>query len=352
MPPHSMIDRSSLLAVVLSICASWSPVFAAAGGDGEPAAKTVVESRGEARSSHSQTYAVVNGRDIPTSEYETAFASLVRQRFYHGQVPEKDLVSAREEVRNRLVQRIVLLDEAGRRGIVPDAAQIDGTVAGYESRYANSAAWKENRERLLPGLRQQLEEQSLVARLEEQVRQVPDPGDDEVRGFFDARPELFTEPEKIRLSVILLTVDPSSPATTWEATRNEAQAIYKRVSGGADFADAARMHSAAYAETGGDMGYLHRGMLPEILQEQIDKYELGQINPPLETLQGVAIVRLDDRLAPKKKEFSEVGQRARDLLIRERQDQAWKGLIAKLVAAADVKFLHGVSAEQQEAGRK
>lgn len=299
---------------------------------------------------HQRIFAVVNGREIPTQEYETAFAALVRQKFYHGQVPESEIAAAREEVRNRLVQRVVILEEAARRGIVADEKLVGETLAAYETRYAASPAWQENREKLLPGLRQQLEEQSIATRLESEVRKLPDVSDDDVRAFYDGRPELFTEPEKIRLSIIVLTVDPSSPATAWDATRVEAQAIYKRLAGGADFGEAARMHSGAYAESGGDMGYLHRGMLPETLQERVDRFVLGQINEPVDTLEGVAILRLDDRLPAKKRDYADVAQRARELLIRDRQDQAWKTLVQSLVATAEVKFLQGPSIEPKKEG--
>lgn len=301
---------------------------------------------------HSQVFAIVNGRAVPTQEYEAAFASLVRQKFYHGQVPEAELAAAREQVKVRLVQRIVLLEEATRRGLTPDAKQVDEALAGYDVRYANNPSWQENRERLLVGVKVQLEEQSLVGQLDEQVRKVADPSDAEVKDFYEAKPELFTEPEKLRLSVILLTVDPSSPATAWEGTREEAKGIHRRLEAGADFAEAARLHSGAYADAGGDMGYLHQGMLPEALQGVINEYELGKVNPPLETLEGVAIFKLDERVAPKKQTFEVVAQRARELLIRERKDQAWQVLVDKLVATADVKFFHGTAMEQSGSAAK
>lgn len=360
MTNSSISPRLSACAGLLAACLAM-PMVASAATDSAATAPTTAtngphdaaaNSAGDAPASHSQTFAVVNGHSIPTQEYETAFSSLVRQKFYHGQVPDKEIAAAREEVKTRLVQRVVLLDEATKRGITPDAEQIDSVIAGYESRYANSAAWRENRERLLPGLRKQLEEQSLVARLESQTRSVADPTDQDVRAFFAAKPSLFTEPEKLRLSVILLTVDPSSPATAWQATRDEAQAIYQRLMTGADFGDAARMHSGAYADAGGNMGYLHRGMLPEALQERIDAYEIGKINAPIETLQGMAIFRLDERVPAKSRSFDEVASRARDLLIRERQDQAWKSLVENLVATAEVRFLHGVTPGQGDSGRK
>jgi hypothetical protein len=301
---------------------------------------------------HAQVFAVINGRAVPTYEYEAAFTSLVRQKFYHGQIPESELAAVREEIKSKLVQRIVLLEEADRRKIVPDDAHIEESIAGYEKRYANSPQWMANREKLLPELKKQLSEQSQIAQLDKQVRSIGEPSDSEVRGFYEKNPSLFTEPEKLRLAVIMLMVDPASPVTAWQSARDEAKAIYSRLMAGAVFEEAAKLHSNVFAETGGDMGYLHRGMLPEAIQDKIDKFEIGKINEPLDTLEGVAIFKVLERLSAKKREFADVEQRARELLIRERQDKAWKSLIDQLVAKADVKFMHGITTEQQGAGQK
>lgn len=299
---------------------------------------------------HDRVFAVINGHAVPTTDYEQAFTTLVRQRFYHGQIPEGELAAVREEIKTKLVQRVVLLEEAGRRQIQPDDKQIEETLAGYERRYTNSPQWQQNREALLPGLRQQLAEQSLIAQLDRQVRDLPAPTDSEVRAYYDAHPELFTEPEKLRLSVILLTVDPSSPATAWQATRDEAQTIYGRLMAGADFEETARLHSNLNAEKGGDMGYLHRGMLPEAIQKKVDDFQIGKISEPVETLEGIAIFRLSERVPAQKREFSDVASRARELLIRENQDSAWKTLVESLVAKADVKFMHAASKEPHNGG--
>lgn len=305
-----------------------------------------------AAAAHSDVFATVNGKPISVQEYENTFAAHVRQKFYHRDIPQGQLEEARRDVKDKVVQRVLLLEEVERRGIAPDNDYIEKTIAGYEQRYADSASWKENRERLLPGLRKQLAEQNQLAQLEQQVRNVPDPTDAEAKAYYDKHPDLFTEPEKLRLSAILLAVDPSSSSAIWQATREEAQAIYKRLQGGADFAEASRLHSnSKYAETGGDMGYLHRGMLPEALQDKIDKFELGKANEPLDTLEGVAIFRLDERVPPKKREYADVAQRARDLLVRERQENAWKDLLDKRTASADIKILNQLGMGQREAGK-
>lgn len=301
---------------------------------------------------HSDIFAMVNGKPILVQEYETAFASHVRQKFYHREIPPGQLEEARRDVKDKVVQRVLLLEEVERRGIVPDSAYVEETVAGYEKRYADSASWKENRERLLPGLRKQLGEQNQLAQLEQQVRNVPESSEAEVKAYYEAHPDLFTEPEKLHISAILLAVDPSSSSEVWQATRDEAKAIYRRLLAGADFAETSQLHSnSKYAESGGDMGYLHRGMLPEVLQERVDKFELGKVNEPVDTLEGVAIFRLDDRLPPKKRDFADVAQRARELLIRERQEQAWKDLLDKRTASADIKIINQLGMGQREGGK-
>lgn len=284
-------------------------------------------------------FAVINGREVTSQEYEEAFVSLVRQRFYHGQVPEDELLKARDEVKERLVQRVVLLEEAKRRGIEPDQAWVEQSVADYERRYVTDPRWLESRDKVLPGVRAQLSEKNVVAQLENQVRNLPEPSEADVLAFYTAKPELFTEPEKLRLSAIMLRVDPSSPATTWDATREEANAILARLEAGGDFNEAARLHSSDFAGTSGDMGYLHRGMLPDTIQAKVDDFVVGKINPPIDVLEGVVILRLEERVAPKKREFAEVATRARELLVRESQEEAWRSLTSRLVGQASVKFM-------------
>lgn len=293
-------------------------------------------------------YATINGQSITVKEYEAAFASALRQKFYHGQMPEGQLPVVRDEVKSRLVQRILLLEEAKRRGIDGADKSVDDAIAGYDERYASSATWKQSRERMLPGLRAQLVEQNTLKLVEAEVKAVPEPSDQEVHAYYDGHKELFTEPEKTRLSVILLGVDPSSPKEKWQLAREEANALHERLIKGADFQEAARMHSSGKeAEKGGDLGYLHRGMLPEALQLRIDKFEVGTIAEPVDVLEGVAIFRLEERVPARLREFKEVAQRARELALRDRQNMAWAKFLDGLVAKADVRMVYQHAVEQK-----
>jgi parvulin-like peptidyl-prolyl isomerase len=334
--PIRCIILKPVAAIALSTCLVGGLAFAADA--------TSAPSHGE-----ETVYATVNGKPILIRDYAAAFNATLRQKFYHGKVPDGQMVEVREQVTNQMVQRMLLVDEAKKRGIVPDNGKITEQIAGYEAQYKNSQAWQQNRERLLPGLHAQLSEQSLFEQLERSVRKVPEPMADEVRAFYDSHQALFTEPEKLHLSAILLTVDPSAPKAVWDQARSEASAIHARLLNGADFAETARLHSSGKeAERGGDLGYVHRGMLPEALEQKIDEFTIGVPAEPLTLLEGVAIFRLDERKTAKLRAFEDVSGRARDLARRDREEAAWASLMTSLRSAAEVKIL--VSQSQSEGG--
>jgi hypothetical protein len=335
---------SSLLAV--SFMVSGAAIAAEPSAEApQPPAQTAPA----AQHNEDTVYATVNGKPILIRDYVNAFNATLRQKFYHGKVPEGKMSEVRKEVFDQMVERMLLIEEAKRRNLSPDDKKITEAIAGYEAQYAASQVWQQNRERLLPGLRAQLAEQNLLEQLEKSVRAIPDLSDREIKRFYDGHPELFTEPEKLHLSAIMLAVDPSSPKSAWDQTQAEAQAIYERLNNGADFAETARLHSnGKEAEQGGDLGYVHRGMLPDVLQQKVDSFKVGAVTEPITMLEGIAIFRLEDRRPAKLREFADVTERARSLARREHEESAWSKLKTKLKSAAKIKML--VNPTQPEGG--
>lgn len=287
-----------------------------------------------------QVFAMVNGQPVSVQEFNARYNAILRQRFYHGAPPEGQTEAVRKEVADFLIERTLLIEEAEKRGIQPDAAKVEQAVAAAEARYSAVPEWKQQREVLLPKLKEQVARQSLYEQIEKSIREVPPPASTEVRAYYEQHPELFTEPEKLSLSVILLKVDPGAPGADLDKAHEEAKKIYLRLKNGADFAEMARQYSGDNsAEKGGALGYVHGGMLPENLQGKIDKFQVGEVTDPVRTLEGVALYRVDDRVAPVLREFAEVEPRAQGLLKREQQDQAWKDTISRLRGSARIEIL-------------
>lgn len=284
--------------------------------------------------------AVVNGTVITAAEFEASASEAARRKFYHGKPPEAEVDRLMREVSDRLINRVLLLEEIKRQGIKADDKRVAEKLADYEKKYSNTPRWQQEREAVVASLLDRLQQDDALDRLEEKTRKLPPPTEEQVRAYYKKHPEKFTEPEKMRLSMILLEVDPSAPTSAWDAAEAQAGSLRLRmVEGGADFAELAKEFSSdPSAKQGGDLGYLHRGMLPEGIQGKVDDMKPGDISAPTRILQGFALFRYDAFQAPKHHDFATVKPRATDLLVREQQEQAWEALIARVRKAAKIEI--------------
>jgi parvulin-like peptidyl-prolyl isomerase len=304
-----------------------------------------------------QPFAVVGDTVISAADFQRALATATRKKYYHAKPPEGEYAKFQREVGDDVVNRVLLLAEARRRGIQPDRDRIKTTVDGYESQYKDSAQWKANRERMLAAVVPQLESESLLQRLETLVRQVGEPADGVARAYYEQNKSLFVEPEQVKLSIILLKVDPSSRQPVWDSALAEAQSLHRKLVAGADFADLARLHSGdRSAAAGGAMDYTHRGMLPEAVHGVVDKMAVGALAEPVKLLEGYVLMRLDGRRPAQQRTYEQVRARAADLWQRAEGDTRWKNLIADLRRRTPVRVDESLyaplppSAEKPRAG--
>jgi parvulin-like peptidyl-prolyl isomerase len=276
-------------------------------------------------------FARVGETVITQQDFDNAFAQAARSKFYHGKTPDAELAKLQREVAGNLVDDVLLAREARRRNVAPDAAAVQKVVAGYEERYRDSAQWQANRARVLPGVVAKLEHDSVIEQLAKQVKTVAEPTPAQLERYYQAHKDKFTSPEQVHLQIILLKVDPSSPQAQWNGAKEEAAAIVARLKKGADFGELAKVHSGdASAERGGDLGYIHQGMLPAPAQEAVDRMKPGETSEPVQVLEGMAVLRLLERKAPVLNPLDSMRVRARDLYLRDQGDAAWTALLAKL----------------------
>lgn len=284
-------------------------------------------------------FATVGDTVISAADYQRALAVAMRKKYYHAKPPEAEYAKFQREVGDEVVNRVLLLAEARQRGIVPEREKIAATVAGYDAQYQASPNWRANRDKMLAAVVPQLESESLLERLGKLVKTAPDPTEPAARAYFEQHKDLFVEPEQVKLSVILLKVDPSSPQAVWNSAHEEASRLHKRLVGGANFADMASLHSAdRSAAQGGQMDYTHRGMLPEAVHGVVDKLKPTEVSVPVQTLEGVVILRLDGRKPARQRAFEQVKERAAELWRRDEAEARWNKLIAELRRKATIRI--------------
>jgi len=287
-----------------------------------------------------EVVATVNQHEISSEQFLAFFNRARRQTFYHGTPPPAELEAFRVESLQNLINRLLLHDEAGFRGLKPDIPVVDANLAKLERRYESTPDWDRHKDVMLASLRGQLEEGNLVEQLEEMTRDVGDPSEQELRAYYENHPDTFTQPRQRRVSLILIGVDPSGSKQEWEAARSKAEGVVERLNDGDDFAMLAEAYSTdVTAENGGDMGFLHEGLLNDQAEEAIDGLSPGEISPPVRTLEGYAILRLDVVIEPVKRPFEAVRERAIALWKRDEGETTWKNLIETLREKAEINIL-------------
>lgn len=335
------IGHYRALPVLLCLGISVNPASAMADGELPDAAATTASPTSSAVATAiptMQIVALVNGKPITVREFDARYNTILRERFYHGKPPESQEDAVRKEVVDFLVENELLFEEAEKRGLKPDNAVYEKVAAAMEARYGAVPEWQRDRKRVLSETKNQVDRQSLIEQVKKVLQEIPQPAPNEVRAYYEQKPALFTEPEKVRLSVILLKTDPGDPEAAAKA-REVAQGIYLRLKGGADFAELARQYSEDNsAKHGGELGFVHGGMLPEMLQGVTDKLQVGEVTMPIRVLEGVALYRLNERVASVLQEFAAVEPRALGLLKKELQEQAWKEAISRLRRNAKIEI--------------
>jgi peptidyl-prolyl cis-trans isomerase D len=122
------------------------------------------------------------------------------------------------------------------------------------------------------------------------------PTDKELEDYYNAnRTTKFTTPKQAKVRYIMVRLEPGADIKQKEDAQARANRILAEARSGKNFAQLARKESQdPSAETGGEIGWLNQGQLPEALDKQIFALAKGEISEPIETPSGFHIVKIED----------------------------------------------------------
>lgn len=132
--------------------------------------------------------------------------------------------------------------------------------------------------------RDEMRRERLIANL---AAEIPDESDADIRAYYEQHPNEFRSGEEVRVRQILVND---------EALARE---IHQKLRAGASFADLSAQHSRApNAKRGGEIGFVSRGELPTLFEQEIFRLQAGQISDVIRTESSFHIFRVDERRAP------------------------------------------------------
>ena len=279
--------------------------------------------------------ASVNGFPISMEDFDFEYREEARRRFYHSKPADEQLQAFRLEIRDSLIDSILLVNEAKRLGLAPSQLELDKEMSRLQAGVKVKAGVLQGNELYWNLVRLRFQRQRCEESLREWLYGQVQVSEEETKGYYDRNPDKFTEPERYRVSVILLGVDPSSDMTVWQRAEQDASALVFRLHNGADFSELAQAHSHDItAAKGGDMGYQHAGMLAPAVNKALAEMDLNAIADPIRVLEGYSIFKLTEKIAIKHRRYQEVADRAGQLSLQEAREQAWETLLEKLRSQA------------------
>ncbi|MBI1194631.1 MAG: hypothetical protein GC138_02115 [Gammaproteobacteria bacterium] len=319
--------------LILALCLFWAGSSAAAEEAGDAMGQ-------DAAQQESSVVARVNGTIITRREFVDQYWSAVRQKFYHRRPPETEMAAFRHELLNGMIERRLLESEIDRRGIKADEDAVQRRMKRVTARYEGSDIWEKEGKRLSRELHDVLAADDRIAKLRGEIEaQAALPDASRLKDYYQVNIRKFTTPPRLRVSLILIKVAPWEKTAVWDSARDEVASFREMISRGMDFAIIAKERSDDdSAVHGGDLGYLHGGMLSPEAEGVIDGLKVGEVSEPVRLLRGYALFRLDERQPEHVNAFADVEQRVRDMWLHEFRQKAWTDFVGGLRSAARIEI--------------
>ena len=288
----------------------------------------------EAGQTTDRIVAVVNNEVITLSELkaETATEEQKLAETYHGPELEKRVHQLSYSTLTRLIERKLQVQVAASKGIEVSDAEVQNAIKEFKNQ---GEKFDEND----PAQKRALKDQLTLMRLvEREVRSTIMIADPDSRKYYDAHQARFSLPEEYRLSQILFL---QRSTETVEEFRARAKDVYTRLRKGEEFSELAFKFSAgAEASRGGNLGFVRQGeLLPEI-ERAVTQLKPGDFTPPIESSQGLHIIRLEEKKPSQFRPFAEVKGEIQALVYQEKSEdfyQVWLGSI-KDKSYIEIKF--------------
>jgi parvulin-like peptidyl-prolyl isomerase len=244
--------------------------------------------------------ATVGDEKITNTELDRVVQSQLR-----GQpVPPEVMPEIRKSILESMIMNKLVTQFVATKNIKVEASRIDETIAQITKQVTEAGAdlptVLKAQGMTEEGLRKQLASELAVEKyLKAEVT------DEKAEEYFNAHKKEF-DGTQVKASHILLKYEPASTADEKKAANDKMATIRQEITGGGDFADAAKQHSACPSNAqGGDLGFFARhGQMVEPFAAVAFGLESGGISELVETRFGVHLIKVTE-VKPGETKFAE-----------------------------------------------
>lgn len=265
------------------------------------------------------TLAKVNGETISVGDFKQRLTEI---QFDPKFVAESELLTLKKNLLNEMIEDKIVQQEAKSEGIKVDQAEvnqanpIENLDETLSKQKMSKAYWEER-------TRQRLVAQKLFDKI---TKDVPQPTEVLIKEIYDKNPTLFHQQEQVHLMQIVLK------------TETEAAQVQRMLAEGKDFAELAKNLSMTMdATTGGDLGFVAPGLLPESLEKKVFGMKVGSVSSTYEYESQFFIFKVLEKKEEKQLSFEESRIRIQSMLFQKAKDAAYSQWLQEKTIQAKIK---------------
>jgi parvulin-like peptidyl-prolyl isomerase len=284
-----------------------------------------------------QLIAEVNGVPIYASDLNLSITRFEHKLTLGGAQDEPGSEEALGQAAlQTLIENELLFQEARRRGFTAAAQEVDEELATIAAQFPGEAAFEKSLAQMeitKEDLRRDLErgqavQKMIAAEIEPGITVNPE----QVRAYYDANPQQFTDPERVHARHIFLKVVPGTTEEQKIEMRRTLEQLRKRVLQGESFEALADQYSQdPNSGEGGDLGYLvRRKQTNNEFEKALFSLQAGQMSGVVRSVYGYHLIQAVDYQPPRLLSFERVKGSLAGFLHGQKVDQAVTALAEEL----------------------
>ena len=286
--------------------------------------------------------AKVNGEDITKAQVEEAFSAAVQASGVKAAdlTADQKLNGYRQILDELIMDKLVAKAAAGETVSDQDiAAEIAKLKKQFPSEEAFEAQLKEagqSPDKLQTALRTMLQQQHWM---QSQINDGDKVTDADAKKFYDTNTEEFKNPETVKASHILFTVNKDDSEEVVKQKEAAAKKAAARAKKGEDFSKLAKELSEepGAKESGGDLGFFAKDrMVPEFAEAAFSQ-KPGTISEPVKTQFGWHVIKVTEKKPAGTVPFEEVKDQITAYLKSAKQREAVQAVLKKLKDSAQIE---------------
>ena len=290
--------------------------------------------------------AIVNGDIITLSELSGAFEPYKKKidESYKAADKEKVITETRLSMLNKMIDNILIDQEAKKSGIVINDDEVTTTINDLLSNRKMKMddllheLAKENSS--MEAYKKELKDHLLRMKfLRREIKSRLAVSEEEIGDYYIKHQEAYEGKEAVSIRQILILFPKNSNENIKAKLREQMNAIHKRLQNGEPFdALAARYSQEPAAATGGDIGFIEKGSMLPVVDSVAFRLKKDEISEVIESPVGFHIIKVIDKRGAGIKPIVSVREEIKFKIEQEKMDKKYEEWIKDLRSKAIIEI--------------